>query len=110
MGKTIVSPATRKKLIEMGYEYSWWRYRNASKREQAFPMAIKKLNEIKIPTLVVTAEYDLELCKEVATIITNEISNSKLVSITNAGHIMNMDNPKKFNKTISEFVANSRLP
>jgi len=110
MGKTIVSPATRKKLIEMGYEYSWWRYRNASKREQAFPMAIKKLNEIKIPTLVVTAQNDLELCKEVATIITNEIGNSKLVSITNAGHIMNMDNPKKFNKTISEFVAKSRLP
>jgi pimeloyl-ACP methyl ester carboxylesterase len=67
-------------------------------------MAIKKLNEIKIPTLVVTAEYDLGLCKEIAGIMAKEIPGAKLISIKAAGHIMNMDKPKEFNKMISGFI------
>jgi pimeloyl-ACP methyl ester carboxylesterase len=67
-------------------------------------MAIKKLNEIKIPTLVVSAEYDLELCKEVAAILVKEVHGAKLISIKGAGHMMNMDKPKEFNKAISEFI------
>ena len=104
MGKTVVTSETRRALLKMGYEYSWWRYLHTSKREQAFPMAIKKLKEIKIPTLVVTAGYDLELCKEVAAIIAKEIAGAKLISIKNAGHMMNMDKPAEFNKIISEFI------
>jgi 3-oxoadipate enol-lactonase len=104
MGKTVVTTRTRHALLRMGYDYSWWRYLHTSKREQAFPMAIKKLHEIKIPTLVVTAEYDLELCKEVASMMAKEIPGAKLVSIKGAGHIMNMDKPAEFNKIISGFI------
>lgn len=104
MGKCVVSPKTREALLKMGYEYSWWRYLYPSKREYAFPMAIKQLNEIKIATLVVSAEYDLALCKEIAAILAKGIQGAKMISIKNAGHMMNMDNPKEFNKAISEFV------
>jgi pimeloyl-ACP methyl ester carboxylesterase len=104
MGKCVVSPKTREALLKMGYEYSWWRYLHPSKREYAFPMAIKQLNEIKIATLVVSAEYDLALCKEVAAILAKGIQGAKMISIKNAGHMMNMDNPKEFNKAISEFI------
>src|SRR5258705_10613857 len=104
MGKTVVTTRTRHALLKMGYEYSWWRYLHTSKREQAFPMAIKKLNEIKIPTLIVTAEYDLALCKDIAAIMAKEIPGAKLISIKGAGHIMNMDQPEEFNKIISKFI------
>ena len=103
-GRSVVSAATRKALLQMGYEYSWWRYLNKNKRGYTFPMAIRKLNEIKIPTLVVTAEYDLPLCKDLGNLMAKEIPNSKLVSLKNAGHIMNMDQPVEFNKLISEFI------
>lgn len=106
MSKGVVSPATRNSLLKMGYEYSWWRYLHESKRGFTFPMAIEKLYEIKIPTLVVTAEYDFELCKEIAHIIAKEIGGAKLISIKGAGHIMNMDKPKEFNKAISNFMDN----
>lgn len=106
MGKTVISSITREKLLNMGYEYSWWRYLNTSKRGQVFPMAIKKLYEIKIPTLIITAEYDLELCKEIAAIIMKEIAGAKLISIKGAGHIMNMDKPRKFNKVFFKFIRN----
>ncbi len=104
MGKTVVTTRARHALLKMGYEYSWWRYLHTSKREQAFPMAIKKLNEIKIPTLIVTAEYDLALCKDIAAIMAKEIPGAKLISIKGAGHIMNMDQPEEFNKIISKFI------
>lgn len=108
MGKSIVSPSTKKAMLKMGYEYSWWRYIYPSKREFIFPTAIKKLDEIKIPTLIVTAEHDLELCKQVAAILAKGIPNAKIVSIKNAGHMMNMDNPGEFNKEISKFIASIR--
>jgi len=104
MGKAVVTTRTRHALLKMGYEYSWWRYLHGNKREFAFPMAIKKLNEIKIPTLIVTAEYDLALCKDVATMMAKEIPGAKLISIKGAGHIMNMDQPNEFNKAILEFI------
>ncbi|HMK24838.1 MAG TPA: alpha/beta hydrolase [Chitinophagaceae bacterium] len=104
MGKTVVSAATREALLKMGYEYSWFRYMYTNKREQVFPLAIKKLNEIKIQVLIVTAEYDLELCKEIAALIVREIPGARLISIKGAGHIMNMDKPEEFNKVLSEFI------
>jgi len=104
MGKCVISPKTRELLLRMGYEYSWWRYLNAGKREFAFPTAVKHLSEIKTPTLVVTAEYDLQLCNEVAGILAKGIPGAKLISIKGAGHMMNMDKPGEFNKAISEFI------
>ena len=104
MTKGIVSPITRTALLKMGYEYSWWRYLNAGKREFAFPTGIKELNKIKIPTIIITAEFDLELCKDIAVIMKNEMPQARLISIKNAGHIMNMDQPEEFNKIISEFI------
>ena len=102
--KSIISPVTRKALLEMGYDYSWWRYLNLNKRGYAYPMAIKKLNEIKIPTLIVTAEFDLQVCKELADLMARRIPGAKLVSIKRAGHIMNMDQPKEFNELIIKFL------
>ena len=67
-------------------------------------MAIKTVNEIKQPVLIVTAEHDLELCKNIAAILADIIPGSKLVSIKNAGHMMNMDQPKKFNKVVYRFI------
>jgi pimeloyl-ACP methyl ester carboxylesterase len=104
MGKCVISQKTKEAMLKMGYEYSWWRYIYPSKREYAFPMAIKQLNEIKIPTLIVTAEHDLALCREVAAILAKGIPGAKLISIKGGGHMMNMDRPKEFNKAIEEFI------
>jgi len=108
MSKGIISAYTRTAMLQMGYEYSWWRYLHSSKRTFAFPAGIKYLNKVSIPTLVVTAQYDFELCKNVAAVIAKGVPRSKLISIKNAGHIMNMDNPREFNKAILKFIRNVR--
>jgi 3-oxoadipate enol-lactonase len=108
MRKGIVSPVTRAALLKMGYEYSWRRYTHPNKRTQVFPMAIKKLSEIKIPTLIITADLDFALCQEVAARMAQDIPGAKLTSLRNAGHIMNMDKPVEFNRAVNEFIIRLR--
>jgi len=104
LSKSVQSAEARDLLLRMGYEYSWWRHLHPSKREYAFPQAVKHLNQIKMPTLIVTADYDAPICKQVATTLRNEIKGSKLISIKQAGHVMNMDKPEQFNKALSKFI------
>ena len=104
LSKSVQSPEARQVLLKMGYEYSWWRHLHPSKREYAFPQAIKHLDQIKMPTLVVTADFDAAICKQVAATLKNEIRDAKLISIRHAGHVMNMDRPEQFNKELSKFI------
>ena len=104
LSKSLQSSRARQMLITMGYEYSWWRHLHPSKREYAFPQAIKHLDQIKMPTLVVTADFDVPICKQVAATLKSEIRDSKLISISHASHIMNMDRPEQFNKALSQFI------
>jgi len=104
LANSVKSIDTKKRLLQMGYDYSWSRYLYPNKRQYSFSDAIKRLNKIEIPTLIITAEFDVERCKQVAQILADNIPGSKLVSIKDAGHIMNMDKPKKFNNLVSEFI------
>ena len=97
---------TLDELLKMGYEYDYWGFKNQNKRGNANPVAVSRLNEIKLPTLIVTAEYDLKPCIEIANMMENQISGSKKISIKNAGHLMNMDKPKEFNAELSNFIEN----
>ena len=104
LSRSVRDPATLDALLKMGYEYYYRSHLNNSKIESLKPPAISRLKEIKLPTLIVTAEYDLESCKENADIMEKEIAGSVKISIKDAGHIMNMDKPDEFNRLISEFI------
>ena len=101
---TVVKQRTLDSLLIMGYEYSWWGFLNPNGRESVTPPAMEVLSTIKSPTLIVTAENDIEACKEVADLMHNQIDNSQMISINSAGHLMNMDNPEEFNRVISDFI------
>ena len=88
----------------IGYEYSFWGFMNQRKRLPNQPLAIDHLREINLPTLIVTAQYDLEVCLEIAEVMKREIPNSRLVSIENAGHCMNIEKPEEFNELLVDFI------
>jgi pimeloyl-ACP methyl ester carboxylesterase len=104
LSKSVQSSEARNVLLKMGYEYSWWRHLHPSKREYAFPQAIKHLDQIKMPTLIVTADFDVAICKQVAATLRSQIRGSKFISMGQAGHVMNMDRPEQFNNAISKFI------
>ncbi|MBA7553718.1 2-hydroxy-6-oxo-6-phenylhexa-2,4-dienoate hydrolase [subsurface metagenome] len=103
---TIKSTKTLDLMKMVGYDYSFWGFINESKRQPLQPMAISQLDKIKTPTLIITAEYDLESCKEIAEIMEKEIAGSKKVSLEKAGHCMNMDKPDEFNEVLVKLIKN----
>lgn len=66
--------------------------------------ALKNLNEIEVPTLIITGEYDIPDCHAHAGAIQAGIKNSKRVIISNAGHIVPMEQPEEFNNLVLDFV------
>jgi 3-oxoadipate enol-lactonase len=96
---------TIKKFKLIGYEYTFWHWLNKSKRYSLRPPAADRLKELKVPMLIVTAEFDLIGCKEVADLMEREIAGAKKVSIKGAGHCMNMDKPKEFNRIVEKFIG-----
>lgn len=109
LARTVKIQRTRDSLLQMGYDYSFWFHLNNSPEQNLEPSAMSRLNEIKLPTLIITAEDDLLSCKEIADIMEKEISGSRKVAMKEAGHIMNMDKPEKFNRYILDFINNLKL-
>ncbi len=101
---TFRTPKTVEHMKMVGYDYSYWDFVNQSKSNPFKRGAITQLDKIKSPTLIVTAEYDLEAMKEIAEIMEKEIAGSKLISIEKAGHAMSMDKPDEFNEALIKFI------
>jgi pimeloyl-ACP methyl ester carboxylesterase len=97
--------AQRSETMERASDNYSWLNPNKSNRQFLRPPAAGRLKEIKVPTLIVTAEYDLEFCKEVADLMEREITGAKKVSINGAGPCMNKDKPKEFNRIVEKFIG-----
>lgn len=103
--RTVRSEEALEHLLNIGYDYSWWGFLNESKKLALQPFAIIQLNKIEMPTLIVTAEFDLEACKEIAEIMGIEIEGSEIIAFQDAGHCMNIEKPEEFNKALFNFIT-----
>ena len=99
-----MGPDVKKRIIEIAYDYSFWHFLNPEKIKIA-PDAVNLLDNIKFPTLIITSEYDIEYCREVADLLNEKIPQSLIVDIDDATHYMFMDKPKEFNSSLSKFLA-----
>ncbi len=67
----------------------------------------KKLEEIKVKTLIVNGELDFDDYIVAATELQQNIKDSKIVRFENAAHIVNVSQPELFNDTLKEFFSNA---
>jgi pimeloyl-ACP methyl ester carboxylesterase len=81
-----------------------WTYRT-NPVQPVTPPAIKRLSEIKSPTLVIVGERDLPHITEAATLLAKGISGAKLVTIPGAGHIVNIDARERFTDEVVRFLS-----
>ncbi|HCO94454.1 MAG TPA: hypothetical protein DIU00_10970 [Phycisphaerales bacterium] len=70
------------------------------------PPSIQRLSEIKVPTLVVVGDHDVTDILGVADILISKITGAKKVVIHRAGHHVNMENPKEFDRSVTDFLNN----
>ncbi len=73
-------------------------------RALAAQEAIGKLEDIVVPTLVLTGELDLLAPVSLAREMSEKIPGSELAIIPEAGHISNLERPEEFNRVVSRFV------
>jgi pimeloyl-ACP methyl ester carboxylesterase len=63
------------------------------------------LHKITCPTLLIAGENDVitrvEECREMA----ETIEDGTFVSIRDAGHLSNLENPTDFNRTLKDFLS-----
>jgi len=64
----------------------------------------KRLSEITVPTLVICGKNDIMTPIKYSTFLSENINNSKLHFINDAGHMVMIEKPKELAKCIKEFV------
>jgi len=69
------------------------------------PPAIGRLAEIRAPTLVVVGDLDMPGILEIAHAIETEVPGAELVVLPGAAHMVNLEQPERFNEVVSEFLA-----
>jgi pimeloyl-ACP methyl ester carboxylesterase len=70
------------------------------------PDATPGLDNVTVPTLVLVGEHDAVTPPLAASAIGARVWGSKVVTIPNAGHLSNLENPEAFNTAVLEFLAN----
>jgi pimeloyl-ACP methyl ester carboxylesterase len=72
------------------------------------PLAAKRLDEIKIPTLLILGDRDVPQATATIETLEKGINGSKKVVIKGAGHMVNMEKPEEFNEAVLAFLG--KLP
>jgi len=77
--------------------------------EQPKRPAIGILNEIRIPTFIVLGEFDIPDVFVHAGAIESGISGSQKVIIQNAGHLVPLEQPQRFNEEVLKFLMGAEF-
>jgi 3-oxoadipate enol-lactonase len=67
--------------------------------------AMAGLKQVTVPTLILVGEEDRVTPPAAAQVIKEAVPYSHLITIPNAGHLSNLENPEAFNTALWEFVA-----
>ena len=63
-----------------------------------------RLNELKIPTLIIWGDRDRYMSPKIAQVVRRELPCSKLVIFNNCGHSPMLEYPRQFSSAITEFI------
>lgn len=66
--------------------------------------SIQRLSEIKTPTLIVVGDRDVPDILKIADTLEANISDAKKIVVEGAGHVINMEAPKTFNRIVLSFL------
>jgi 3-oxoadipate enol-lactonase len=67
---------------------------------------IDVVENINVPTLIVSPELDFPEFIEIAKFLNGKIKNSQLINIQGTAHMINMEKPTEFNNQVSCFLSN----
>lgn len=83
-------------------DHSGWNWENKIFWQ---PGPIRDLNDysnMNVSTLICLGELSLPFYQKLMNEIRQTLPNSKLVEISNSGHMIQLENPKEFNKVLNQ--------
>ncbi len=72
--------------------------------EIARPLAIERLEEIQMQTLILDGENDLTAIREQAELLAGRLPHADRITIPDGGHLLNLTSPDEFRTALSEFL------
>lgn len=70
-----------------------------------FPLAIQRLAEIRVPTLVIGGSRDVPTIAKIIELLEKNIPGVAKVIVPGAGHMVNMEKPGEFNTAVLDFLS-----
>lgn len=100
-----ISPLVREHIREMCI-HNWTRPNDltAPQAQIIEPPALGRLAEIEAPTLIIVGKQDVPVILEIGDILAEEIKGARKVVFPDAGHHLNMEQPKEFNRVVLDFL------
>jgi pimeloyl-ACP methyl ester carboxylesterase len=98
-----VDPRVREAVREMDF-YNSARYPPDADPQRIQPPAIGRLEEIKVPTLVIVGDRDVDDIRQAAEELGRGISGARLVVMPGVAHVPNMERPDEFNRLVLDFL------
>jgi pimeloyl-ACP methyl ester carboxylesterase len=68
------------------------------------PPAMQRLEQIKVPTLVLVGDLDEDSEMKIADVLTTRITSAQQVIIPGTAHLPNLEKPEEFNSLVLEFL------
>lgn len=98
-------PAVASRLAQMVEDYSGWHFTHDNPAQSPHPRAIKRLEQVTAPTLVILGERDTPDFHGMADALATRVPNARKVVLPGAGHMSNMEVPHAFNTAVLGWLA-----
>ena len=69
------------------------------------PPSLERLSEIQVPALIIVGEDDVPDNHAVSGVLQVGIENAKRVVVAGSGHLVNLEQPERFNEMALDFLA-----
>lgn len=106
-----VDPLVRQRATEMNriaLANQTWRKVDVSPLNPLNPPAVQRLNEIRIPALIIAGGLDHPEILRAAEVMATAIPGARKVIIPDCAHLPNMEKPGRFNQVVLDFLSNIR--
>lgn len=99
-----VDPAVRERVRSMN-RAAWEQGESDVEVRKLDPPARRRLSEINAPTLIVTGQLDLAEVQATADLMEREIRGTRRVTVPEAAHHPQMEQPAFFNRAVLDFLS-----
>ena len=98
------NPLSKNILVDMTMDYSGWNFKNKDTWQPGPFLELNEYSKMNVPTLICMGELSLPFYHRSMNELHQTLPNSKLVEISNSGHMIQLENPKEFNEVLQQFL------